>query len=66
LLPERDQDAASTKTKWPARFRKDKEPVTRVSMKSISGQQERKDDSGAITLKFLGKYEAAFSVTAPD
>ena len=55
-------------------YGKDKEPVTRVSMKSISGQQEdtivmaceRKDDSGVITLKFLGKYEAAFSVTAPD
>lgn len=55
-------------------FGKDKEPVTRVALKSISGQQEnpiemsaeRKDDSGVLTLKFLGKYEAAFSVTAPD
>jgi hypothetical protein len=55
-------------------YGKDKEPATRVPMKSISGQQdspiemscERKDDSGVITLKFLGKYEATFSVTAPD
>lgn len=55
-------------------YGKDKEPVTRVAMKSISGQQEnpieitaeRKDDSGVITLKFLGKYKATFSVTAPD
>jgi hypothetical protein len=55
-------------------YGKDKEPVTRVAMKSISGQQdnpielsaERKDDSGVLTLKFLGKYEATFSVTAPE
>jgi hypothetical protein len=55
-------------------FSKDKEPLTRAPLKSISGQQdnpvemtaERKDDSGVITLKFLGKYEATFSVTAPD
>ena len=55
-------------------YGKDKEPVTRVALKSISGQQEnpielsaeRKDDSGVLTLKFLGKYEAAFSVTAPE
>jgi len=55
-------------------YGKDKEPVTRVPIKSISGQQdnlvemscERKDDNGVITLKFLGKYEATFSVTAPD
>jgi hypothetical protein len=55
-------------------FGKDKEPVTRVAMKSISGQQdnpielsaERKDDSGVLTLEFLGKYEATFSVTAPE
>ena len=55
-------------------YSKDKEPVTRVAMKSISVQQdnpvelsaERKDDSGVLTLKFLGKYEASFSVTAPE
>ena len=55
-------------------YGKDKEPVTRVALKSVSGQQdnpvemsvERKDDSGEITLKFLGKYAATFSVTAPD
>ena len=55
-------------------YGKDKEPVTRVAVKSISGQQdspielsaERKDDSGVLTLKFLGKYEATFSVTAPE
>ena len=52
-------------------YGKDKEPVTRTPLKSISGQQEnpiemsaeRKDDSGVLTLKFLGKYEATFSVT---
>jgi hypothetical protein len=51
---------------------KDKEPVTRAAIKSASGQQEnpieisaeRKDDSGVITMKFLGQYEATFSVTA--
>jgi hypothetical protein len=55
-------------------YGKDKEPVTRVAMKSISGQQdnpievsaERKDDSGVLTLKFLGKYEATFSVTEAE
>ena len=55
-------------------YGKDKEPVTRVAMKSISGQQdnpiemsgERKDDRGVVTLKFLGKYEATFSVTEPE
>jgi hypothetical protein len=55
-------------------YGKDKEPVARVPMKSITGQQdnpiemsaERKDDDGLITLKFLGKYEATFTVSAPD
>jgi hypothetical protein len=55
-------------------YGKDKQPVTRVALKSVSGQQdnpidmtaERKDDSGVLTLKFLGKYEATLSVTAPD
>ena len=27
---------------------------------------ERKDDSGVLTLKFLGKYEATFSVTEAE
>jgi hypothetical protein len=44
-------------------FGKDKEPLTRVPMKSISGQQdnpiemssERQDNKGLVTLKFLGK-----------
>jgi hypothetical protein len=55
-------------------YGKDKEPVTRAPMKLVSGEQEnpiemsaeRKDDSGVITLKLLGKYEATFSVTAPE
>jgi hypothetical protein len=55
-------------------YGKDKEPVTRAPLKSISGQQEnpiemsaeRKDDSGVLTLKFLGKYEATFSVTEAE
>ncbi len=55
-------------------YGKDKEPVMRVLMKSISGQQdnpvemscERKDDDGLITLRFLGKYEVTFTVSAPD
>jgi hypothetical protein len=55
-------------------YGKDKEPVTRTPLKSISGQQEnpiemsaeRKDDSGVLTLKFLGKYEATFSVTEAE
>jgi hypothetical protein len=55
-------------------YGKDKEPVTRAPLKSISGQQEdpidvsaeRKDDSAVVTLKFLGKYEATFSVTAAE
>jgi hypothetical protein len=55
-------------------YGKDKEPLTRVPMKSISGQQdnpiemscERKDDNGLVTLKFLGKYEVTFPVTEPE
>ena len=55
-------------------YGKDKEPVARLPLKSISGQQdnpiemsaERKDDDGLITLKFLGKYEVTFTVSAPD
>jgi hypothetical protein len=55
-------------------YGKDKEPLTRALMKSISGQQdnpiemscERKDDNGLVTLKFLGKYEVTFTVTEPE
>jgi hypothetical protein len=55
-------------------YGKDKEPLTRVPMKSISGQQdnpiemscERKGDNGLLTLKFLGKYEVTFAVTEPE
>ena len=55
-------------------YGKDKEPVARLPLKSISGQQdnpiemsaERKDDDGLITLKFLGKYEVTFTVSAPE
>jgi hypothetical protein len=55
-------------------YGKDKEPVVRLPMKSISSQQdnpvemsaERKDDDGLITLKFLGKYQVTFTVSAPD
>ncbi len=55
-------------------FGKDKEPVLRAPVKTISRQQEdpiemsaeRKDDGGLITLRFLGKYEASFMVTDPE
>jgi hypothetical protein len=55
-------------------YGKDKEPLTRVPMKSISGQQdnpiemscEREGDNGLVTLKFLGKYAVTFAVTEPD
>ena len=55
-------------------YGKDKEPLTRVPMKSISSQQEnpiemsgeRQDNKGLVTLKFLGKYEATLSVTEPE
>jgi hypothetical protein len=55
-------------------YGKDKEPLTRVPMKSISSQQdnpiemssERKDDRGLVTLRFLGKYEVTFAVTDPE
>jgi hypothetical protein len=54
-------------------YGKDKEPLTRVPMKSVSGQQdnpiemscERQDDKALVTLKFLGKYEVTFAVTEP-
>jgi hypothetical protein len=52
----------------------EKQPVTRVPIKSISGRQddlidmaaERQDTKGVVTLKFLGKYEASLDVTDPD
>jgi hypothetical protein len=55
-------------------FGKDKEPVVRAPMRTISRQQddpiemsaERKDDGGHVTLRFLGKYEATFMVTDPE
>jgi hypothetical protein len=55
-------------------YSKDKEPVTRAAMKSISVRQEnpieisaeRKDHSELITLKFLGNYEGTFTLSAPD
>ncbi|MGO8930942.1 MAG: hypothetical protein ACLQU3_29140 [Limisphaerales bacterium] len=55
-------------------FGKDKEPVLRAPIQTISRQQEnpiemtaeRKDDGGLLTLRFLGKYEASFMVTDPD
>jgi hypothetical protein len=53
---------------------KDKEPLTRVPMKSISSQQdnpievssEGEDDRGLVTLRFLGKYEVTFAATEPE
>ncbi len=54
-------------------FGKDKEPLFRVPAKSITGEDkgieisaERRNDSGLLTLKIAGKYEASFSVTDPD
>jgi hypothetical protein len=54
-------------------YGKDKEPLFRVPAKSISGQDnglefaaERRNDSGSLTLKIAGKYEASFAVTDPD
>jgi hypothetical protein len=55
-------------------FGKDKEPVLRAPMHSISRQQEnpldmsaeRKEEGGLVTLRLLGKYEASFMVTDPD
>jgi hypothetical protein len=58
-------------------YGKDKEPVLKVPVKAISGQQEKQENpievsaevggsSGLITLKFAGKYQASFSVTEPE
>jgi hypothetical protein len=54
-------------------YGKDKEPLTRVPMKSISSPQdnpiemscERQDNKALATLKFLGRYEVTFPVTEP-
>jgi hypothetical protein len=58
-------------------YGKDKEPVLRVPLKAISGQQDKPENpidvsaevggaSGQITVKFVGKYQATFSVTEPE
>jgi hypothetical protein len=55
-------------------YGKDKEPLPRMPIKSISGQQdnpiemsaEREGDNGPVTLKFLGKYAATFAVSEPN
>jgi hypothetical protein len=53
-------------------FGKDKNPVTKVPLKKAESQQEspigidaerRSDDTGTITLKILGRYEAKIPVT---
>jgi hypothetical protein len=52
-------------------FGKDKEPLLKLAMKKIDAKQdapldmdaERSDESGQITLKLLGQYEAKFKVT---
>jgi hypothetical protein len=55
-------------------YGKDKDAFLRVPLKSISTQQENpiemsgeaKENSGAVTLKFVGKYEATINVTEPQ
>ncbi len=55
-------------------YGKDKEPVTRAPVKSMSVPQddpievscERQDNKAVVTLRFLGKYEATFAVTEPE
>jgi hypothetical protein len=53
-------------------FGKDKNPVAKVPLKKVESQQEspigieaerRSDDTGSITLKILGRYEARIPVT---
>jgi hypothetical protein len=54
-------------------YGKDKNPLLRVPLKSISAQQEDpievsselKDDNALVTLKFVGKYEAVLELTEP-
>jgi len=55
-------------------YGKEKDALLRVALKSISTQQENpiemsaeaKENSGVVTLKFLGKYEATINVTEPQ
>ncbi len=55
-------------------YGKDAEPILTTPLKGISLDQaevvdvnvERRDDGALVTLRFLGKYEAAFMVTDPD
>jgi hypothetical protein len=55
-------------------YGKEKDPLLRVPLKSISAQQENpiemsgeaKENSGVVTLKFVGKYEASINVTEPQ
>ena len=52
-------------------FGKDKEPILSAPLKAIDAKQElpldmaaeRESDSGRLTLKILGKYQASFQVT---
>jgi len=52
-------------------FGKDKEPILSAPLKAIEAKQElpldlaaeRESDSGRLTLKILGKYQASFQVT---
>jgi len=54
-------------------YGKDKEPVLRVPLKALSAPQENpiemsaeaRDNSGLVTLKLVGKYQASFTVTEP-
>jgi hypothetical protein len=55
-------------------FGKSKEPLLTVPLKTVEAKQQlpidldaqRESDSGRITLKILGKYQATFDVTALD
>ena len=55
-------------------YGKDKEPVLRVPLKALSAPQENpiemsaeaRDNSGLVTLKLVGKYQASFTVTEPE
>jgi len=55
-------------------FGKEKEPILAVPLKAIDSKQElpldmtaeRESDSGRLTLKILGKYQATLHVTALD
>ncbi len=55
-------------------YGKDKEPVLRLPLKALSAQQENPiemsaevgDNSGLVTLKLVGKYQASFTVTEQE